>query len=101
MEKLSDITRFYNTYPKGVEDNESMIARMITFLREIASAYPKKTILVVSHGGIMRALLVHLGFGTYENFKSMDIDNAAFVKIATDGVEFKVLETNGIKVPER
>ncbi|MCL4392301.1 histidine phosphatase family protein [Patescibacteria group bacterium] len=97
--KLAGAVKFHNTYPEGVENNIDLASRMITFLREIASAYAGKTVLVVSHGGIMRAFLIHLGFGTYQNFKSMDIGNTAFVKIATDGVEFKILETDGIKIP--
>ena len=100
LEKLLDKVKLRNVYPEGMENNEDMASRMITFLREIATAYPGKTVLIVSHGGIMRAFLIHVGFGTYENFKPMDIGNAAFVKIATDGIEFKILETDGIKIPE-
>ncbi len=99
LEKLLDKAKLRNVYPEGMENNENIASRMITFLREIAAAYPGKTVLVVSHGGIIRAFLVHLGFGTYENFKPMDIGNAAFVKLSTDGVEFNILETDGIKKP--
>ena len=100
LEKLLDKTKLNAVYPEGMENNETMASRMITFLREIAAAYPGKTVLVVSHGGIIRAFLIHVGFGTYETFKTMDITNTAFVKISTDGVEFKVLGTDGIKTPE-
>ncbi len=100
LETLVDEAKLHNIYPEGVENNENMAGRMITFIREIAAAYPGKTVLVVSHGGIIRAFLIHLGFGTYESFRPMDIMNTAFAKISTDGVEFKILETDGIKTPD-
>lgn len=83
---------------KEVESDENIILRLTTFLREIAVAYPKKTILVVSHGGPMRTLLIHLGFATYDNFTEGQIDNLAYVKLKSNGVEFFVEETKGVKI---
>jgi broad specificity phosphatase PhoE len=80
-----------------MEADEEVMARAITFLREIAVAYPGKTILVVAHGGIMRMLLIHLGFGTYEELSSGVVKNGGYVKLASDGVEVEVLETAGIE----
>lgn len=78
------------------ESDEQLIARFITFLRETAIAFPDKTILVVTHSGMMRALLTHLGYLTY-NGSFHSIKNAAYAKIRTDGVDFFIDETEGIE----
>src|SRR5258708_7946064 len=44
-----------------IESDEELVSRFITFLREVSVSYPGKTLLVVTHGGIIRALLLHLG----------------------------------------
>lgn len=79
-------------YNDDIENNEELITRMITFLREVAVAYPDKTILVVSHGGIMKALLIHLGSVSATD----EMTNTAYVKIESDGVDFFVKEMKGI-----
>ena len=85
---------FYKSH--GVETTDQSIARLITFLRELAVSYSGKTILVVSHGGVMRYLLIHLGFGTYKTLPSGSIANTAYIKLASDGVDFFVKETKGV-----
>ena len=83
---------------KEVEGDKMIILRLTTFLREIAVAYANKTILIVSHGGPMRTLLIHLGFATYDNFTEGQIDNLAYVKLKSNGVEFFMEETKGVKI---
>lgn len=79
------------------ETDEKLIQRVILFLREAAVAYKGKTVLVVTHGGVMRTLLVHLGFATYEDLHEGLIKNIAYIKLASDGVDFFVKETSGIE----
>jgi broad specificity phosphatase PhoE len=81
---------------KNIESDEKMIERVILFLRELAIAYPGKTVLVVSHGGILRTLLFHLGFATYEEINKLSIGNTAYIKIDSDGVDFYVKEMKRI-----
>lgn len=66
---------------------------MFTYLREVAVAYQGKDILVVSHGGVMRILLDHLGKRVARGATA----NTAYIKLESDGVEFFVKETEGIK----
>lgn len=86
----------YKPYP-DVESDEELITRVITFLRELAVGYAGKTILVVSHGGVMRALLNHLGKET----PHLAVPNGAYIKLESDGVDFFVKETEGIKFDEQ
>ncbi len=94
-ERLSNEEKFrYRLIPNG-ETDEEITARFITFLREIAVMHESKTVLVVSHGGIMSAFLVHLGFGKPEHVR---IDNTGYFKLFSDGVDFFVEDTEGITV---
>ena len=96
-ESLSEDKKFAYKLRDDIESDQEVCERMITFLRETAVAYPDKNVLVVAHGGIMRALLFKLGFGTYEELGVDAIDNLGYVVVESDGVDFFVKETQGIK----
>ncbi len=83
-----------------IENDEALMGRFITFLREVAVAYIGKTVLVVTHAGVMRTFLVRLGWGTEDAIKEGHIDNLAFIKLESDGVDFFVRETSGIRQAE-
>ncbi len=92
---LNDQGKF--TYSnEGIESDESMATRMVTFLRETALTHPGKTILIGSHSGIIRATLIHLGFGTYTTLPQGSIRNSAWARIESDGIDFFVKETEGV-----
>lgn len=96
-ERLSDVDKFrYRLIPNGETDEEIAI-RFITFLREVAVAYENKTVMVVSHGGIISAFLVKIGFGRQEKIR---IANTGYFKLLSDGVDFFVEETVGITTLE-
>ena len=85
-------------FGEGRETDEQIISRFITALREIAVGYPGKNIMLISHVALMRPFLIHLGLTSYKELKGKKIDNASFIKIENDGVDFKVLELHGIDV---
>lgn len=93
---LTQRKRFSYQLEPGMESDEQAVSRFITIAREIAVAYPGKNVLVVTHGGMMRALLIHFGVATYESASLASINNASLIKIKTDGVDFFVEETQGI-----
>lgn len=84
----------------GVETNERLIGRSLTLLREICVTHPGENILVVTHGGVMRQILLHLGFAQESQFPSGAIQNLAYIKLRGNGVEFEVKETYGITLKE-
>lgn len=98
FEKLNDEEKFTYT-SEGVESDEQLISRFITFLRETAITHPEKTVLVGTHGGMMKALLIHLGYGTYKTINHGSVSNGAYIKLTSDGVDFFIKETKGIKKP--
>lgn len=96
MESLKDDELFRYKLTPEIESDEEIVGRFITFLREVAIAYEGQNILIVSHGQMIRALLVHLGFGTYAELDYSAVKNAAWLKIDSDGIEFKISQTHDI-----
>jgi broad specificity phosphatase PhoE len=83
-----------------MENEEEMMSRYITALREIAVAYTGKTVLVVSHQTIMRTFLMHIGYVKYAELPEGSITNAGYIKLLSDGIDFYVAETQGVKKVE-
>ena len=81
---------------EDVETDEEMIMRFILQLREIAVAYPQKTVLVVSHGGPIRMFLVKIGYAKKKDLSGGTFKNGGYVKVLSDGVDFIVKDAKGI-----
>jgi len=79
------------------ESDEEFTTRMFTFVRETALAYPKKIILVGTHGGVLRHILIRLGELTYEQADQQTFINAGYIKLTSDGVDFFVQEIVGLQ----
>lgn len=45
----------------------------------------------------IRALLIHLGYATYEMLPHYAFSNAAYIKILSDGVDFFIETVKGIQ----
>lgn len=110
-EELKDLYEMRYTVPyekwktvqlaEGYETDEEMMGRFITELREIAVAYPGKTILIGSHVGLMKTLLIHLGQGTHNMYKGQAFKNTGYIVLKSDGVYFEVDKVVGLNLPER
>lgn len=94
--KLSYKERFTTKIADDIESDEEAVSRYITFLREIAVSHAGKTVLVVSHGGIMKALLLHLGYADPDSMPPGAVQNCGFIKLESDGTDFFVKETQRI-----
>jgi len=95
FEKMSDKEKKKHKYPT-MESDEEIIGRFITFLREIAVAYPSKTVLVISHSVIISALLIHLGYIKYHENPTYLFPHDSYLILESDGVEFDVKEVREI-----
>lgn len=96
-EQLSTREHIKYKLAPDIESNEEMVHRLTIFLRETALAYEGKTVLIVSHGSIIRSLLLQLGYGTHKELPEGCISNLGFVKLASDGTDFFIQETEGVK----
>ena len=81
----------------GVETDRSLEARFIPYIREICQKNLDKNVLVVIHGGIMRWFLMHIKYGDIRSLPVGSISNMAYARIESDGVDFIVKETSGIR----
>ena len=95
-DQLSEPDKLSFKLADDIESDEELIARLITFLREIAVAYSNQSVLMITHSGPIRTLLIHLGFATREQLHHRSIDNTAYVKLQSDGVDFFIKETFGV-----
>ncbi len=76
---------------QDIENDEDIIARLIPLIREVAVAYPGKNILMVTHGGLMRAFLSHVGY-KIPHYSDHPMKNTGYLIIESDGVEFNIKE---------
>lgn len=88
--------RVFRPYP-DFENDEEVVSRMLTFLREVAVSYTGKTVLAVSHGSIISSLLIHLGVAKRGQIW---IENTGYVRLSSDGVDFIVEEMNNVKITD-
>lgn len=95
-ESLSEDEQFTQKLAPEIESDAEIAERMIQFLRQTAVAYPGKKVLVVSHGGIMKATLQKMGALEKSQPSSPRVQNLGYAVIEADGVEFFVKELQGI-----
>lgn len=96
LQKLDEKGKMQYKYDQTLESTEEAATRLLTFIREVAVAYPGKTILIVNHAVNMRALLTHLGFAKYDELPRNSIEKTGYFVLETDGVDFSIKETQGI-----
>jgi broad specificity phosphatase PhoE len=84
----------YKVTEDGETPNQAM-QRFMLFLRELSLAYTNETVLVVTHGGIMRDFLIKMGLRTYDNLHGFH--NTGYIKLRSDGVDFFIDEIVGDK----
>lgn len=99
--KLSKEEQFRFKFEPFQESDEELVSRFLLLIREIAVAYAGKTVLMVSHGSIMRSILIHLGFGKNEELPPGAIKNLGYFKIITDGEDVFLKETKNVTKIEK
>lgn len=82
----------------GVENDDEVMDRLLTFFRETAMQYQGKTLLLVTHGSLMKALLVHLGFAQHDQIPAGAVKNASYIELQTDGIDFSLVRVKDITV---
>lgn len=99
FENLLEEQKFSYKFPTEpeIESDEELMRRFIPFIREIAIAYEGQTILIVTHGGVMRSFLVHLGYGTSTELGWGTIKNSGYIKLESDGTDFFLKEVAGVE----
>lgn len=81
---------------EGIENDNEVTTRLITFIRETAITHPGKNILAVTHSGILRMILLHTGYHTYEQSDAVYLANGSYIKLESDGIDIFIREVSGI-----
>ncbi len=90
-----------NKQETEVEEQQEVIKRFISYIREVSVQNLGKTILIVTHAGPIRLFLIDLNFKIYKKLSESHIDNLSYVQLIDDGVYFKIEKTSGIKLLRR
>ncbi len=95
--KLNDKDKYYFKLTEDMETVDDSVSRLMVVLKEIVRLYEGKTILIVSHVTPMRGLLVRLGYLDFHEIDSNCVENTALIKLDSDGANFFIKETRGIR----
>lgn len=94
---LSGADRWGHELSGCVESDESVITRFLSELHKIALANIGGTVLVATHGGPIRLLLVKLGFASYEDLPPGSFKNAGHVVVVSDGTGIRIEKVEGMR----
>lgn len=92
-QEMSNDERHKYVLSDDMESNEQALNRFLTFLGEITISHKGQTILAVTHGALMRYLLIHLGSSSYDYISHFD--NTGYIKLESDGFNFFIKELKG------
>lgn len=88
-EEYSKLTKNEKTKYKlkfNIEDSDDMVDRCIKFFKETTLTHNGNTVLVVTHAGWIRVLLLHLGV----TVEYGGIKNGEYIKLISDGIDFSI-----------
>lgn len=92
FDKLTHKERFHHRADPQAESNKDVIERLLPFLKQVAKKSSGKSVLLVTHGGLMRIFLNYIGFVRPDDARFY-IENGAIGKVETDGDNFQVKKT--------
>lgn len=96
FEKLGKEERYTVKMAEGMESDQEALNRLMQFIQHVVKKHPGETVLLAGHANILKILLVHIGFGTWQELPSGAVEHTGYVKLRTDGSRFFVDETKGI-----
>jgi broad specificity phosphatase PhoE len=94
---LPDEDQWRFKWSPDVESDDELSQRIIGALEKIAVENAGKTILVASHGGALRTLLIKLQRLSTNSLPRGTISNTGFVELTYDGNILEVLQIEGAK----
>ncbi|MBI2025801.1 MAG: histidine phosphatase family protein [Candidatus Levybacteria bacterium] len=93
---LNDKAKMQYKHSTDMESAQEGAIRLLNFIKETAVTYAGKTILISCHSNLMRSLLTHLGFATFDELPVGTVENTGYFVLETDGSKFSIKEVYGI-----
>ena len=81
---------------ESIESNAELLSRFASELKAIAKTNPSKTVLISTHGGCIRMLLMKLKFAPYGSLPRGSFRNSGYVIIQCDGDDFAIQAVEGV-----
>lgn len=94
--RLSDQEALRFKLDADIETEESVARRIKSFLCKAAINNIGQKILVVTSGGVIRPLLVTLGFARYAELPAGSVANTGYIILHVSGSEFLIQKTVGV-----
>ncbi|MBS1516390.1 MAG: histidine phosphatase family protein [Bacteroidetes bacterium] len=79
---------------EDIECDEDLLVRFRKFIGETSEKYTGENVLVISHGGFMKVLLLEMMQEKYEYVMSGRFDNTGYIKLITANSRIDIAEIN-------
>lgn len=97
FKSLTEEERWKHKFAEDIESDHEVSIRFINALVSVAEDNAGKTILIASHGGTLRTMLISIGYATAPELPFGSIDNAAFVELNYTNGSFIVGHVGGVR----
>ena len=92
-----DITKMKVKIDESMESEWEGAMRVLRVLEEIHVMHPLRNVLVVSHGNVMRNVLMLLGFANYRELVAGSIKNCGYAILDKSRGKWEIVKTEGIE----
>lgn len=96
FERLGKEERYKVKMTEGMESDEEALQRLTSFIKKMAKKHAGETVLLAGYANILKILLVHSGFGTWQELPPGTVEHTGYVKLRTDGNIFLIDGTKGL-----
>lgn len=98
-QKLPDDQRWTHKHSPDIESEHEVSKRYLEAVEDIAKQHPGETLLIVAHGGGLRALLIRLGYATLRELPPGAMQNTSYAKFVYDGHKLNIKKVVGVNKP--
>lgn len=100
-EKMTDEQKMASKIVPEAESGNEVLVRFTQYLNKVYTGSLGKTLLIITHGAVIRTFLVSIGFANFNQLPVGSVSNTGYIVIEFDGVEFKLIETVSVnKLPQ-
>jgi broad specificity phosphatase PhoE len=96
LDNLDEAEQWLFKHADDIESDHELSSRFISAITHIAQSNDGKTILVAAHGGVMRTMLIKLGYATSQQLPARTIENAAFIELIYESGMLHIGQLSGI-----
>lgn len=96
LDTLGEQEKFSFRYFKNGENGHDVVRRFKRFLKSVISEHKNETIVIVSHGYVMRSFLIHEKYAKYDELLGGSIKNTGYFVAQPKRKTYIIIEKHGI-----